>query len=151
MEQQVYQNMASALGIDLSETEDIISQMVKLGIDDLDPTRVLRDCTHMFCTLSRQGHNFFHLILAQQLQLPTMGAKVLHCSLQYTRVGLLFEETYGRFRHDYSDKCPDRDENEVGNLCRAYVQTHVLMPCHSYNDFCGESVEEPTSESMTCL
>jgi len=42
MEQQVYQNMASALGIDLSETEDIISQMVKLGIDDLDPTRVLR-------------------------------------------------------------------------------------------------------------
>jgi hypothetical protein len=109
MEQQVYQNMASALGIDLSNSEDLISQMVKVGIDDLDPTRVLRDCTHMFCTLGRQGHSFIHLMLAQQLQLPTMGAKVLHCTLhKYTRIGLSFDETYERFRHDYCDKCPDR-------------------------------------------
>ncbi len=109
MEQQVYQNMASALGIDLSDSDDLISQMVKVGIDDLDPTRVLRDCAHMFCTLSCQGHNFIHFMLAQQLQLPTMGAKVLHCTLhKYTRVGLSFDETYERFRNDYCDKCPDR-------------------------------------------
>ena len=109
MEQQVYQNMASALGIDLSDSNDLISQMVKVGIDDLDPTRVLRDCAHMFCTLSRRGHNFIHFMLAQQLQLPTMGAKVLHCTLhKYTRVGLSFDETYERFLHDYCDKCPDR-------------------------------------------
>lgn len=109
MEQQVYQNMASALGIDLSDTDDLISQMVKVGIDDLDPTRVLRDCTHLFYTLSRQGHNFIHFMLAQQLQLPTMGAKVLHCTLhKYTRVGLSLDETYERFRRDYCDKCPDQ-------------------------------------------
>lgn len=109
MEQQVYLNMASALGFDLSDSDDVFSQMVKVGIDDLDPTRVLRDCTHMFLTLSQQGHTFFHLILGQQLQLPTMGAKVLHCTLhKYTRVGLSLDEAYERFRRDYCDKCPDR-------------------------------------------
>ncbi|MGA2851644.1 MAG: DUF4365 domain-containing protein [Terracidiphilus sp.] len=109
MEQQIYENMASGLGIDLSNTEDLVSQMVKVGIDDLDPTRVLRDCRHLFWTFSRQGHNFFHLMLAQQLQLPTMGGKVLHCTLHgYTRVGLSLDETYQRFRDDYCDKCPDR-------------------------------------------
>ena len=114
MEQQVYLNMASAMGFDLSDPDDIVSQMVKVGIDDLDPTRVLRNCTHMFLTLSRQGHTFFHLILGQQLQLPTMGAKVLHCALhKYTRVGLSLDETYERFRPDYCDKCPDRQPRLV--------------------------------------
>lgn len=109
MEKQVYENMASALGIDLADTDDLISQMVKVGIEDLDPTRVLRDCTHMLCTLGRQGHNVFHLMLGQQLQLPTMGPKAIHCELhQYTRVGMSFDETYERFRRDYCDKCPDR-------------------------------------------
>ena len=109
MEQQVYLNMASALGFDLSDPDDIFSQMVKVGIDDLDPTRVLRNCTRMFLTLSRQGHTFFHLILGQQLQLPTMGAKVLHCTLhKYTRVGLSLDEVHERFCRDYCEKCPDR-------------------------------------------
>jgi hypothetical protein len=109
MEQQVYENMASAIGIDLSDPEDFLSQMVRIGIDDLDPTRVLRDCAHMFTTLSRRGHTFFHLMLGQQLQLPTMGAKIIHCTLhKYTRVGLSLNETYERFRQDYCDQCPDR-------------------------------------------
>jgi hypothetical protein len=109
MEQQVYQNMASAIGVDLSDPNDPLSEMVKIGIDDLDPTRVLRDCTHMFATLSRQGHTLFHLLLGRQLQLPTMGAKVLHCTLhKYTRVGLCLDETYQRFRQDYCDHCSDR-------------------------------------------
>jgi hypothetical protein len=109
MEQQVYENMASAMGIDLSDAENPFSQMVKTGIDDLDPTRVLRNCTHMFVTLSQRGHNFFHMALAQQLQLPTMGAKVIHCTKhKYTRVGMSFDETYELFKTDYCDKCPDR-------------------------------------------
>jgi hypothetical protein len=109
MEQQVYQNMALGIGIDLSDPENPFSEMVKIGIADLDPTRVLRDCTHMFMTLSRQGHTVFHRMVGQHLQLPTMGAKVIHCTLhKYTRVGLSLDETYQRFRRDYCDKCPDR-------------------------------------------
>jgi len=83
--------------------------MVKTGIADLDPTRVLRNCTHMFVTLSRRGHNFFRVALAQQLQLQTMRAKVMRCTKhKYTRVGISFDETYELFKTDYCDKCPDR-------------------------------------------
>lgn len=114
MEKQVYENMASALGINLADTNDLITNMVKVGIEDLDPTRILRDCTHMLCTLGRKGHNIFHLMLGQQLQLPTMGPKAIHCEQhQYTRVGMSFDETYERFRHDYCDKCPDRMPRQV--------------------------------------
>lgn len=115
MEQQVYENMASSIGIDLSNPDDPLSEIVRIGINDLDPTRVLRDCTHIFTTLSRRGHTFFHQMLGQQLQLPTMGAKVIHCTLhKYTRVGLSLDETYERFRGDYCDKCPDRQHRPNG-------------------------------------
>ena len=57
--------MPSALGIDLSDTDKPISQMVKVGIDDLAPTRVLRNCSHMYWTFSRQGHNFIQLMPAR--------------------------------------------------------------------------------------
>jgi hypothetical protein len=114
-EQQIYRNMAHALGYDLADTNDLFSEMVRVGIDDFDPTRVLRECVHMFCTLGRHGHTIFHSLLAEQLQLPTMGPKVLHCTLhKFTRVGMSLDETYERFRHDYCDKCPDRAPRVAG-------------------------------------
>lgn len=55
MEQQIYENMAAGLGIDLADANDPISEVVRIGIADFDPTRVLRDCTHMFVRLSGRG------------------------------------------------------------------------------------------------
>jgi hypothetical protein len=108
-EQQVYENMASALGIDLADVENPLSEIVRTAILDFDPTRVLQTCSHMFLTLSRTGPGLLHYLLAQQLQLPTLGAKVIHCKLyQYTRDGLTLDETFQRFRTTYCDHCPDR-------------------------------------------
>jgi hypothetical protein len=108
-EQQIYENMASALGIDLADMENPIAGIVKIGIADFDPTRVLRGCSHMFLTLSRRGPGLIHFVLAQQLQLPTLGAKIIHCTLhKYTREGVSLDETYQRFSKDYCDRCPDR-------------------------------------------
>ena len=115
MEQQIYRNMANALGYDLADVNNPFSEMVRIEIDDFDPTRVLQDCEHMFLTLGRQGHTIFHSLLAEQLQLPTMGPKVFHCTLyKYTRVGMSLDETYEQFKRDYCDKCPDRSPREVG-------------------------------------
>jgi hypothetical protein len=115
MEQQIYENMASGLGIDLADQEDPVSEMVRTGIADFDPTRALRDCSHMFVTLSRRSPGFLCFMLAQQLQLPTMGAKVIHCTLhKCSREGLSLDETYQRFRTDYCDHCPDRSPREPG-------------------------------------
>jgi hypothetical protein len=115
MEQQIYENMASALGIDLADQDDPFSESVRTGIADFDPTRVLRNCSHMFVTMSRRSSGFLFAILAQQLQLPTMGAKVLYCSLhKYVREGPSLDETYERFRRDYCDQCPDRAPHAPG-------------------------------------
>jgi Domain of unknown function (DUF4365) len=115
MEQQIYENMAAGLGIDLADQENPLSEMVRTGIADFDPTRVLRDCSHLFVTLSRQSPGFLFAMIAQQLQLPTMGGKVLYCSRhEYIRQGLSLEETYERFRGDFCDKCPDRSPHAPG-------------------------------------
>lgn len=114
-EQQVYENMASALGIDLSDIYNPITEMVLTGIADFDPTRVLRDCSHMFVTLSRRGPGLLYFMLAQQLQLPTMGAKIVYCTLhEYRSEGVSLDETYQRFRKDYCDQCPDRSPRDPG-------------------------------------
>ena len=39
--------MANAMGIDLTDENDPIARMVRIGIDDLNPERVLRDCEHI--------------------------------------------------------------------------------------------------------
>jgi 3-deoxy-D-arabino-heptulosonate 7-phosphate (DAHP) synthase len=56
MEQQIYRDMANALDYDLGDVNNPVSEMVRIGIDDFDPTRVLQDCEHMFLALGRQGH-----------------------------------------------------------------------------------------------
>ncbi|MFZ0319502.1 MAG: DUF4365 domain-containing protein [Candidatus Sulfotelmatobacter sp.] len=115
MEQQIYENMASGLGIDLADRGNPISEMVRTGITDFDPTRALRDCSHMFVTLSRRSPGLLSFMLAQQLQLPTMGAKVIHCTLhEYAREGVSLNETYQRFRKDYCNQCPDRSPRDPG-------------------------------------
>ncbi|OJV40264.1 MAG: hypothetical protein BGO25_03725 [Acidobacteriales bacterium 59-55] len=108
-EQQIYENMAYGLGIDLSDAENPLSEMVCAAISDFDPTRVLQTCSHMFLTLGRTGPGLLHFLLAQQLQLPTLGTKVIHCNLhKYTRHGPTLDSTYDEFRSDYCDHCPDQ-------------------------------------------
>lgn len=99
---QTYENMIRALGIDLSDPNDRIAQVVRIGLKDLDPSRVLRNCEHIFITLSFQG------LPAQWLQMPTAGGKVLHCDLhRYAVEGLDLDFAYQVFKREYCDQCPD--------------------------------------------
>ena len=52
---QIYENMATALGIDLSDPKDPIARIVRIGIADLDPSRVLKNCEHIFISLGPRG------------------------------------------------------------------------------------------------
>lgn len=115
MEQQIYENMAAGLGIDLADRNNPISEAVRVGIADFDPTRVLRDCRHLFVCLSGRGPGFLFYLVARQLQLQTMGAKVIHCTRHgYAREGQSLDETYERFRREYCDHCPDRSPRQPG-------------------------------------
>jgi hypothetical protein len=99
---EVYENVARALGINLSDPRDRIADVVRIGLKDLDPSRVLRNCEHIYVSLS------FHGLVADWLQLPTAGGKVVHCTLhKYAIEGLDLDGAYSFFKERYCDKCPD--------------------------------------------
>jgi hypothetical protein len=101
-EEQIIENMAFALGVDLTDPRDEMGQLVRLGIADMNPGRVLKNCEHLFVSLGARG--FF----SELLGLPTMGQKVVHCPLHnYSMRGMSLDVTYGSFKHRYCDDCPD--------------------------------------------
>jgi hypothetical protein len=94
--------MAAAIGIDLSNADDQMAQMVRTAISDLNPSRALRDCEHVFVTVRPMG------LVATWLRLPTMGQKAIHCDLhRYSVVGGTLDGAYRSFKKSYCAVCPD--------------------------------------------
>jgi hypothetical protein len=101
-EQQIYEQMAASLGIDLSATEDRIAWIVRIGLQDLDPGRVLKNCEHLFVSLGSHG------AVGDWMRLPTAGSKLLHCTLHGNSVGgMSLDDVYGLFKQNYCEKCKD--------------------------------------------
>jgi hypothetical protein len=107
--EQIIENMASALGIDTTDPGDEIAQLVRLGIKDMDPSRILRNCEHLFITLGARG------LVADWLGLQTMGEKIIHCPLHnFSTPGWSLDGTYDHFRRQYCDECPDATPRAPG-------------------------------------
>jgi hypothetical protein len=103
-EKRIYKRMAASLGIDLGNPNDEIANVVRIGILDLDPTRVLIKCRHLFLRLSGGG------MPARMLQLPSAGFKTLYCTLHgYGISALSLDAAYGSFREDHCTKCCDAE------------------------------------------
>lgn len=101
-EQRVYESMASALGIDLTDSNDSIARIVRIGIADFDPTRVLKNCQHLFVSLGSSG------LPAEMLQLPTAGSKFLHCTLKSKTIGgVSLDRVYEGFKAKFCDGCAE--------------------------------------------
>jgi hypothetical protein len=99
---QIYENMATALGVNLANPNDPISELVQIGIADLGPSRILVNCEHIFITIGAQG------MVADLLDMPTAGQKILHCDLhEYAIQGLSLDGVYNNFKKKYCDNCPD--------------------------------------------
>jgi len=99
---QVYENMATALGVNLTEPTDPISELVQIGLADLDPSRVLINCEHIFITFGAHG------LVAELLDMPTAGHKILHCDLhRFAIQGLSLDSVYETFKRRYCDGCSD--------------------------------------------
>jgi len=140
-EQRVYETMAAALGSDLTDANDSIARIARIGIADFDPTRVLKNCEHLFVSLGSSG------LPAQMLQLPTAGSKFLHCTLKSKTIGgLSLDGVYERFKANFCDGCAEcnphpanwnyshrwqREQNEHQEIRRtrtAYL-TRVALSC----------------------
>jgi hypothetical protein len=101
-DQQIYESMARGLGIDMSDETDPNARLVRAGIADLDPSRVLKNCEHLFICLASQS------TVSRLLRLQTANHKIILCDLhRYGVMGLALDHTYECFKREYCDKCPD--------------------------------------------
>ena len=102
--EQVVRKMAHGLGIDLDDPNDEIATIVRIGIRDNNPDRVVRECKHILVQLGARG------IPAQMFGLPTAGSKYVSCKKhRYRSGGLDLDRLYEHFKSQHCDGCPDRE------------------------------------------
>lgn len=87
-----YAQQAAALGINLNDSNNRNAHVIRVGLADLDPTRILKKCRHMHVMITAKGK------IAELLDLPTAGFKRLVC-LKYGQnaEALSLDETYETF------------------------------------------------------
>lgn len=101
-EAQIYEIMAAALGVDLTDEKNPVTRIVRIGIKDLNPERVLRHCEHLSVRIASAG------ILAGVLRLPTAGSKLLRCERHGYALGTLaLDDGFPVFREQFCEKCQD--------------------------------------------
>jgi hypothetical protein len=103
---QIIENRATGLGIDMTDPDDPMGQLIQIGIRDANPERVLRHCEHTFVTISGAAPLVYHL--SQVLQLPSILGKWIHCDLHDFAVeaGTL-DTAFEVFKKMYCDGCND--------------------------------------------
>ncbi len=103
LDRQIYQNMAISLGINLDDPKDEVAGVVRLGIADLNPERVLKPCRHLFVKLGSHG------LVGEWLRLPTAGSKVLLCTRHGHGVeALSLDACLDGMMNDPCSECPDK-------------------------------------------
>lgn len=101
-EVRMYKEMAVSMGVDLDDPEDDIGRIVRIGLMDLNPERVLKNCQHLFVSIGPHG------LPARMLQLPTAGGKWLHCTRHgHRHMGLSLDDLHASFAEDHCTDCPD--------------------------------------------
>ena len=76
---QIIQNMASELGVDLSDENDPIVRGLRIAAKDNTSTRVLATCEHILDSLGATGPSA--LRIWRLFNISTAGSKVIHCIL----------------------------------------------------------------------
>ena len=100
VEKQIYIGMAQSMGINLEDPDDKIAQIINIGLRDLNPTRVLKNCDKLYVSSSSSG------VPARMLFLPTAACKTLYCTLNgYGIGGLSLDSVYKMFKEEYCSKC----------------------------------------------
>jgi len=110
---QIIQNMASELGIDLSDENDPMVRSLRIAAKDNTSERVLATCEHIVDSLGATGP------IARQItrlfNISTAGSKVIHCALHNYHVeGKDLDSAYGEFKRRHCDSCPDRRPRPEG-------------------------------------
>jgi len=102
-EYQMYIQMAEALGINVYDTKDDIAKIIRIGLEDLNPERVLKQCKYIYVYIGHYG------VPAQMLRLYTAGSKYLRCLKKEVCVsGLSLDKIYQVLFEKYCSSCENR-------------------------------------------
>lgn len=104
---EIVENRATGLGIDMTDTDDPMVRLVRLGIKDVNPERVLRHCEHTLVSV-RGTRSPVVLGLSQALQLPSILGKRIHCKLHdYSVEGRTLDDVCEKFKEKHCNSCAD--------------------------------------------
>jgi hypothetical protein len=88
-----YAERAAELGINLRDPDDKIAEIVRIGLEDLDPTRVAKNCKHIHVVVGSYG------MPGEMLGLPTAGSKRIVCLKHgHALESLKLDSAYESFR-----------------------------------------------------
>jgi hypothetical protein len=105
--QQLLENAATSLGIDLSDKNSALVQGLQIAARDNSPERVLRTCEHIATSLGATGPTARQITELFGTQMA--GSKVVHCSLHnYHHEARDLDSALAEFKSKYCDSCPDR-------------------------------------------
>ena len=107
--EQMVRQMARGLGVNLDDPNDSTAQVLRIGIKDYNPERVLRECQHLYV---RPGP---HGIPAQMMGLPTAGSKEICCTKHHYRTSALsLDVGYEFFKSSHCARCDDLSPHPPG-------------------------------------
>lgn len=96
----IYTTMAKSLGIDLDDDTNQITKIVKIGLKDLNPERILKNCKHLFTFCTGGGYP------AQILKMPTAGSKRVICTAKEKQIeSLSLDNAYSGMEKEYCKGC----------------------------------------------
>lgn len=103
---QVIQNIATGIGLDLTDEKSPLVRELRIAARDNSPDRVLVRCEHLLAAQGAMGptaREIRHLFA-----IDTVGSKVIHCTLHdYHVEGRDLDIAYTQFKRVHCDSCPD--------------------------------------------
>lgn len=105
--QQLLENAAASLGIDISDKTSALFQGLRIAARDNSPEKVLRTCEHIVTSLGATGPTARQIATLFGTQMS--GSKIVHCALHdYHCEAKDFDSALDEFKSKYCDSCPDR-------------------------------------------
>jgi hypothetical protein len=110
---QIVQNIATALGIDLSDESNPLVKGLRIAARDNSPERVLACCEHIVVSQGATGP--IAREIWRRFNMTTASSKVVHCTLHNFHVEGKDQDTaYAEFHRAYCASCPDHKPRPEG-------------------------------------
>jgi hypothetical protein len=103
---QVMQNIATGIGLDLTDENSLLVRELRIAARDNSPERVLVHCEHLLAAQGAIGPTAREI--RRLFAINTVGSKVIHCTLHdYHVEGRDLDVAYREFKRVHCDSCPD--------------------------------------------